>query len=508
VRERLTWNPIYPAPYESAWSVFVKLMALNFCEPLDIARSIVWSSIPVPTRLEFRESSWIDFERYGRLLGVAPVRLRSGFLDQLGFPKISGDSDVHGVRFCPECLKHGYHSVLFDLALVAECPVHRCNLTPACFSCSWTVAAKGLIRIARPSRIPGGVIHDAHWRSDVYSSTCKHVYFDPDLVPFVDGKDREAGEETKKISNDFVLWWRRAFTTDRTRSVCIASLAQFSFPEDQQTILGWELDLARTIAGPCPWPTSVLPLPADLVCLPFKRTNAKRVNCRIPLKSELGSIYKTIRRRLFSKYVKPSHQACWDELSSYDRDSSLAISNRRVCSLVLAFMTWRMSVEGFSNIEGFRVHRPINDFVWSFISPDSEPIQIATSWYVQFFAVLGEIQAKLRNGGHFYIERSDFGARFAGSIFESTSFEQTTREPDGWLLVFPNKDDQLRKAWGRCAAKRKGGHTMISVFAWNSLMNGAWTGRYSERNSPRLLFRVKDDSPMMRDGRSYSYLTF
>ncbi len=150
MHERLTWNPLGPAPYESAWSVFVKLMALNFCKPLDIAQAIARSTVPVPNTLDFRQSDWIDFERYGRLLGVAPSRLRAGFLDQLGFPTAYNEKLGKGLRFCPECLGHGYHSVLFDLALISECPIHNCRLTRACLSCYWTVATKGLRRLAQP----------------------------------------------------------------------------------------------------------------------------------------------------------------------------------------------------------------------------------------------------------------------------------------------------------------------------------------------------------------------
>lgn len=507
MHERLTWNPIDPAPYASAWSTFAKLIALNFIKPLDIVELIARTDMLAPKDLQFRDSEWIDFERYGKLLGVAPDRLRSGFLDQLGFPRIKRDSDGRGIRFCPECLKLGYHSVLFELALVAECPLHGCKLSDPCVSCCRAIFKKGLIRTARPHRISGGCIHDEHWRSDIYSSDCQHISFDPELVSHIEMMDRDTAKSIRLMSDKFVRWWRRAFSADDGRSVCIADLARLYFAEDVKPSLGWELDFARTVAGSCPWPTSVDPLPADYAHLPSGKLYKTRTEHKVSLNSDLGRIYKAIRRHLFMKYVKPSHLSCWKELSSYDRESSLAISSHRVCTLVLAFMAWRMSIEGFSNVEGFRVRRSVNDYVWSFVSPHSGAMEVATFWYVQFFAVLGKLQEKLKSGGHLYINRSDIGVGFHGVALKSTMDETNGVGSNSWWLLFPNKENVARKAWARCPTKRRGESTMIHLSARYSLWGWSWTEYYSESNRPLLLFRIKDDHTMMKHSNSYIHIT-
>src|SRR5208283_2814757 len=93
MRDRMTWNPQDPAPYESAWSIFAKLMALNYCRPAEIANAIKYRGLKTLRKIEFRNSAWIDFARFGALLNVDPNRLRAGFLDQLGFPQFSTDQD-------------------------------------------------------------------------------------------------------------------------------------------------------------------------------------------------------------------------------------------------------------------------------------------------------------------------------------------------------------------------------------------------------------------------------
>ncbi len=153
MHERLTWNPFDPAPYESAWSVFGKLLALNFCKPADITNAISRQECTDSKYLVFRDCNWIDFDRFSDLIGVAPNRLRAGFLQQLGFPQFSYRDGAHGIRFCPECLKFGYHSILFDLALVTECPIHQKPLQKGCTVCCNAIARTGLVREISPHQI-------------------------------------------------------------------------------------------------------------------------------------------------------------------------------------------------------------------------------------------------------------------------------------------------------------------------------------------------------------------
>jgi MoaA/NifB/PqqE/SkfB family radical SAM enzyme len=81
---RLTWNPVAPAKYESAWSIFVKVMYHNYLHPIELADLIKKDGF-AKRRINIfyaTDSQWIDFEKFGSLLGVAPARLKTGFLDQ------------------------------------------------------------------------------------------------------------------------------------------------------------------------------------------------------------------------------------------------------------------------------------------------------------------------------------------------------------------------------------------------------------------------------------------
>jgi hypothetical protein len=102
---RLTWNSLCPHPYESGWSVFAKVLAVNYMRPHELVEIIKKRDVEKGHRLTHLDSSWIDFERFGAALGVASYRLRQCFLDELGF-RIT-PSIYPGVRHCQACLCEG-----------------------------------------------------------------------------------------------------------------------------------------------------------------------------------------------------------------------------------------------------------------------------------------------------------------------------------------------------------------------------------------------------------------
>ena len=507
MRDRMTWNPQDPAPYESAWSIFAKLMALNYCPPSDIANNIKYNGLKTLRKIDFRNSSWIDFERFGALLNIDPNRLRAGFLDQLGFPQFSDDQNS-GIRFCPECLKSGYHCTLFDLALVAECPIHNLPLASGCKVCSSAVSTQGLIRTARPYKIPGGIIHESMWRGDLHSSGCGHIFFDPDTLMGTSRLVPSSKREIRCACERFIRWWLSVFAGPGSCPGLVADLARLSFSREDEVALKLSTDIARTIGGSCPWITSVSPAPADWLHCNQQVGETGDRSKRVPYASNLGRIYKAVRRHLFAKYIVRPHRHCWQEMSGYEQWMSRSISSQHVCTIVLAYMSWRMSIEGFSNIELFRAGRPITSHVRSFVATCHLESEIANYWYVQFFAILGIIEGLVRRGGHFYIERADSEVicrSYATLMPELGSWPQDQAGKTLWI-AYPNKAFHVRNAAPRCFARRKGSNTMLSLIASKQQLNWNWTGAFSGLNRQNLLFRVKDDSAGAKVKHSYAYL--
>lgn len=502
MHERLTWHPFDPAPYESAWSIFCKLIALNFCKPADIANAIRRRGGSELISLAFRDCDWIDFDRFSELTGVASNRLKAGFLQELGFPVFPSRFRAEGIRFCPECLKFGYHCSLFDLALVTECPIHRKTLQKGCAVCYKAVAKNGLVRELSPHRINGGVIHDSAWRSDIYTSKCGHLYFDPEKVLGISRFDFNQRREVNMACEEFIKWWRKAFTSSKASPSLIARLAQTTFEDRDECALRLIMDISQKVAGKCPWPTSVAPSPASWVTSRCSKINLSNGSRSIEFNSDLGKIYRSLRRHIFKKYIQPSHLICWREMAAYDLEMSRAISSHTVCVMVLAYMSWRMSIEGFSNIEVFGLKKPQHANLFSFDFVKNTETELANFWYAQFFAILGVIEDKVKSGGHFYIERSDRNARFVGIAEFVPNIEQESSSGT-WYIVFHSKDRATRIAAKCCKGRNRGDESMLDTSAANQMSSWGWNGYYSSFNRPTLLFRIKDEASFVK---AYTYL--
>ncbi len=501
--ERLTWHPFDPAPYESGWSIFSKLLALNFCKPADLGRQIRWHGWAASRRLDFRDSSWIDFNRFSRLIGVTPNRLRAGFLDQLGFPQFTYRYGAPGIRFCPECLKYGYHSILFELALIKECPIHKKPLEKGCPTCCTTVEISGLVREQSPRELDSGVIHDCAWRADTYVSKCGHIYFDPERVLGIGRFDFNQRRDMGRACEEFIRWWIKAFTSTKTAPGLTARLAQMSFKDNDERSLSLSMDIARKLAGECPWPTSVKPSPVSWISLNRSLTNVDEGSISIEFESDLGKIYRSVRRHLFKKYIRPSHLGCWREMAAYEFEMARSISSRSVCFMVLAYMSWRMSIEGFSNIEVFGLKKRRTPTIMPIERVENTATELANFWYAQFFAILGRVEEKIEAGGHFYINRTCGANKFVGGA-EFVPEMEAGSNGGTWYIVFPNIDRATRIASRRCNGRSISPDSMQNIVASNQIYGWGWGGHYSAYNRPDLLFRIKDDAD--NSNKNYTYL--
>ncbi|AAZ97270.1 hypothetical protein Tbd_1317 [Thiobacillus denitrificans ATCC 25259] len=234
-----TWNPAWPLPYESAWGLFAKLLALNYCTPADVAQAIAKQGIPSPREINFRDSSWIDFDRFSGMLGVHPDRLRRCFLDQLGFPHVSPDL-ARGVRFCSSCLANGYHSVFFDLGIVGGCPIHGRALEKPCVRCSRAVSKTGLARYER---------YRANSEYFVYCSDCGHVYFDPNRIVGPAPMEKGAERDLALWGNRFVRWWMSIYSGPTGIPEIVGSLARAYANEEHDRDLANRMGMAEATAG-------------------------------------------------------------------------------------------------------------------------------------------------------------------------------------------------------------------------------------------------------------------
>jgi hypothetical protein len=124
-------------PFESAWCVVQKLAGFNHVRPSEMARQ-VW------TRTRFGRGTTVVFQPRGlaALLGHTALEAEASgpehLLNRMSLSRLQVVR-CDTVRYCPECLRTGYHSELFQLRAVQNCPEHGIALREVCPNCQTSI---------------------------------------------------------------------------------------------------------------------------------------------------------------------------------------------------------------------------------------------------------------------------------------------------------------------------------------------------------------------------------
>jgi len=457
---RLIWQEISPAPFESAWSIFAKLQALNAMSPRRVHSIIADPSCKDVNAhvLAFRDSSWIDFDRFSNVLGVNESRLRAAFLDQLGFAHLD-QSGRFGIKVCRECLEKGYHSVFFELGFVDICPWHHKKLEPPCDYCYSTVFRSGLKKSL--NQINGSISTEVMWQRQ-YSS-CKHIQFNDGLVGKLNGLSQVEEQSIYERSAELLRWWEIVSANPELANF----LSQNSFDDRDEFRLRMLFGAAELLAGKCPWPVGITrgPVRTQRWC-ESKCDSADNAGGRVPRASDWDVVYRSVRRHIFSHYVRP-HRDCWKELSSYCRSDTKRLDSDTCCPVSLAYSAWRMSVEHLRNFEGLKSEKlrshPVLAMTLDRPQPTNSIRAHASLLYAYFFSIWGEI---LHHAGVNSFAIADSNAQWnrdlITAIYSPRGACNSGESGGEWTLVFAEPTALQRKSFVSCCGRSKQKYWMIS----------------------------------------------
>lgn len=339
MRNRLTWDTHAPAPYESAWSVFLKVLSVNHMTMRELV--VLIKKEPGERKniysVPYLDDRWIDFERYASLLDVEATRLKDGFLKNFNISA----SNPH-VRHCPKCFELGYHCTLFLLPIIRECPWHRCELVNSCSACGSTIGLEPFRSI--PTLKAG--CHLCKADLSTFTAAPRFNSLDASLTYAIIGYCRE-----------LIDWWQKVRERTLLYSPLIDTfLSTESSAESDIQLAQYQLGHIKTlIKDELWWRFSVAEKPARLISRTY-RVREREEQSNNYLSDDAGHSYRSIRRRIYYKHLR-SHHPCIKALLKLSRGESLFLHKGRVCVPALAFLTWRMSVEGICNIEGLRSAR-------------------------------------------------------------------------------------------------------------------------------------------------------
>lgn len=477
---RISWNPICPHHFESAWSVFAKILAVNYIRPGELVSLISKSDIDDPRTIGYMNSSWIDFDKFGKALGVDPRRLRMCFLDQLGL--VTKDSRSSAIRHCPVCLGNGVHLVFFHLSLLDECPIHNVPLTEPCPSCSAVVSEKGLSRhVLRVDGLPESEC------DEVYQSSCGHILFDPERYAWSYWYLSRQDERNLILQMlPLLRWFEGLKALSDNKGIMLDGLSDRHINAGNRADLSNRLAIAERLTTPFPCRTYL-----DRV----QRTWTVCVSgeCEVDASPDWFGLYRIVRRRIYKRLVRV-HRRCWVQVMNMSDLDAKSLDSLSICSLSLAYASWRMGMEGYSNIDGLarkqtirEIHRK-PDLVFS----DREihnPADVLIWLMTSFYSIWEKIE-ELTPRQCVYIDRMDNSSSY--SSFDCIS--RSCREIDGnrylWT-IYPDPDALLSRSNERCFRRRIRREDMVNVRLLGELSNWAWTGQFGEYGHRDCLFRIK-----------------
>jgi len=135
----LCWREAWASRYDSAYVLLSKFALLNAFVASDLAVLFVARGKGLRNRIRSAPNlSLIDASNYdlpllSKHLKLSDDGVKEAFIDEE--LSASGCSISQDLRFCPACLKRGFHTAIYQLDMLIRCPIHGCKLASRCPHC-------------------------------------------------------------------------------------------------------------------------------------------------------------------------------------------------------------------------------------------------------------------------------------------------------------------------------------------------------------------------------------
>lgn len=378
-KSRLSWSADYPLPFESLWSILHKITIFNHIDIATICTMIQKDDSRINS---WADSTWIDFERMGRLLRINPELLIAGTWENMEMTPAFKNG--YSFRRCPECWRRGFHCVIFDIAWIINCPWHGCRLTEPCHQCG----TKRTFQLSKKK--------DEYYFLQRVCSNCGLKY--PNYRELL-RQPQFTIEEKNWISEScikFINWWKRLGRIFPSRGSLLNDLIWTenikSHKNPDSLIL--KIDFSTQASKPFPneWEFYKNADKAKFIILNNKNNETFIEN--VSIRSEAGKYYRSLRRHIYKKFIR-SHCRCCKNLRSINKQEAKALIGQNICILAFSYLMLRLSVEGIPQIEDLHHPRKDDFLIKLMISQDLKDISFENKiqWtYCAFFSLIAKLR--------------------------------------------------------------------------------------------------------------------
>lgn len=333
VHGRFCWFAERTFPRESQWSLLHKFVAWNALSHRAAHAHLARLRTLGPANLSLR--AYIDPQRWKWALGL-PTRQIYQSWPGWYLRREERGLVFQTLRYCPACLRCGYHSALHQIALFETCPVHHLPLEQACPSCGRRISL------------------------ETSGKNLRHPYACPEcLMSFLPALNVE---QTVLAPHEV-----RAFEEVGRAMMTVLGTRQGALPL-------WGVGYPRSPGSSSP-AYNYLRFWEDLYGAPsclraenspivarkerWERGGKKRCRHWTPY-----GIYKSIRRHVFTKRIR-RHRACLGIIRELGGVfAGFECSAPIGCPVAHAYIAWRMCWEGWMTISGLLLDDRPADLTW------------------------------------------------------------------------------------------------------------------------------------------------
>lgn len=331
------WRPDSIGPYESLWSIFRKLAQLNATTTSGViellkAGRVISPGLKYNHTLDLLRFGSIDREQLAQFLQLDPERVyQASAFAYVKEQEIASLASEY-LRYCPTCLRAGFHSPLHQFLFLKRCPAHpQERLTKRCATCKRGAVPYDMRTVRSQPAIGGECCLKTYGRegksltkeiqtqfgavAQLLDRRCQMKTVDQPVERWLGPQPQSAGSRPKLF--DLIGYWQDLLApvgpAQRTRRDGLVA------PESKS---------AQHI--------TIASHPASQ-SLDFRSS--------FILERSLLAVYKSIYRRMTNTHLRP-HRSCINCLMQRMwSDRALALNRGRICPQAHAFVLWRMFFE-------------------------------------------------------------------------------------------------------------------------------------------------------------------
>lgn len=133
------WRTHWQTGYDSAFSLLSKFALLNGLSAVQIGMLFISaecghkSALVRQLNIDLRDPTVFDLPTISQLCETTAETVAAGFVMGRFAASLIESTDV--LRYCVECLARGFHSPLYQLKFIPQCPMHHLPLRQSCHYC-------------------------------------------------------------------------------------------------------------------------------------------------------------------------------------------------------------------------------------------------------------------------------------------------------------------------------------------------------------------------------------